>query len=149
MVTLHFNSHILSIDGERVTAEGPAGRTELTVDTVISAIGFEQSTGDLPDRVYRAGWLASGPRGTIPMQRAASIELAARIVDDLNTADLGSRRSGLSSLALADAIDYSGWARINAIEHARATADRVRKKLPSHEQLRLASHDALKETTLA
>jgi ferredoxin--NADP+ reductase len=74
---------------------------ELQVDTIYSAIGFEQAQGSLihlenlvssrsdlahgfiRDRLYCVGWLRRGPQGTIPMNRADAKKVSERIIQDL------------------------------------------------------------------
>lgn len=147
-VTFHFDAVVQSLgscngDLERVVIRTASGSLqEIPVDTVITAIGFESDASVVADGVYAAGWLATGPRGTIPQQRALAQDLAALIASHLGPAERSAARAGLLALNLPNAVDYDAWCRIDATEQSQAHPDRVRRKLSSHALLWAASHPA-------
>lgn len=148
-VSFHFESEVGAIetagDGEPVVLEVAtrAGRSmRLPVDTIVTAIGFEPEGEILPERVYAAGWLATGPRGTIPNQRALAQDLARRIAGELESTSMrpnGAARRGLGDpaleTALAGAIDYAGWKLVDEAERSAAQTGRVRRKLASYRDI--------------
>lgn len=92
------SSKVQSIILESIIGE----KLELSADTVISAIGFEEAEnsaiqlqdllteksdlehGFVFNRLYCVGWLRRGPQGTIPVNRLDAKIVSARIVADYN-----------------------------------------------------------------
>lgn len=138
-VHFHFGWHPEAIEGtDHVTAarfrQGDA-RLVLPCDTVLTAIGFlpesaftDMGGANMPG-LYSVGWLARGPRGTIPENRADAQIVAQRVAADLAT--LVAEKPGRAALAalVPQAVDYAGWLRIDAAERAAAPEGRVRAKI--------------------
>lgn len=138
-VHFHFGWQPEAIDGSHhVTAarfrQGEA-RLVLPCDTVLTAIGFQSETaptdmgGAIKPGLYAVGWLARGPRGTIPENRTDAQFVAQRVAADM--AVLEAKTPGREALAalLPQAVDYAGWQRIEAAERAAAPEGRVRAKI--------------------
>ncbi|MFB6672069.1 FAD-dependent oxidoreductase [Streptomyces sp. NPDC056390] len=147
-VTFLLNTTPVEVDGaHRVTAvrvRSGDGVDELAADTVITAIGFlpENPVTELP-RVHRAGWLAHGPVGAIPVHRARAAELADAIVAELAREVDRRPRPGVAGLPadlLKGATTFEGWRRIDAAETASPPAGRVRRKLRSAAELADVAH---------
>lgn len=116
---------------------GPSG--ELPRDALLAG-ATDAEAGALAPGLYATGWFRRGPRGTIPENRADAQALAARILNDLKT-DPG--KPGRAVLAdLAEAVDYTGWTRIDAHETAAAPEGRCRAKITTRaEMLRRAREE--------
>lgn len=117
-----------------LTVTRPDGVAEtLPCTALVTAIGF-RGDGTLPTDegpgLYKAGWFARGPRGTIPENRADAQDLALRILADLDAAPDAPAKPGAAVLdTCRDRVDYAGWGRIDAAELAAAPANRCRQKL--------------------
>ncbi|GAA1720448.1 hypothetical protein GCM10009809_15210 [Isoptericola hypogeus] len=129
---------------------GPAGAVTLRADDVVTAVGFVPAAGGAvepgahPDGrvapgLYAAGWLRTGPRGTIPDQRNHARELARTIADDLRAAGDRPARPGLAPRA--GATDFDGWRRIDLRERLGAAPGRERAKLRTRAELLAAARD--------
>ncbi|MBF4562814.1 cytochrome P450 [Microbacterium sp. VKM Ac-2870] len=145
-----------NVSSIEVVQGGGASRTALSVESVISAVGFTaapgqrhiavdaeaRETGRVEPGLYVAGWARRGPRGTIPSQRTDAKQLAALIARDIG-AGLG--RPGIKAMgeALATATSYDGWLLIDAHESRNASSDRIRRKVTDLAELRLIAGSAL------
>jgi ferredoxin--NADP+ reductase len=160
-ITFRFNMPLQSIqikDGKvtgLVAGQDGSEGEYLPCDALVTAIGFccdgrlgrdavmsgaeDAEAGRIAEGLYAAGWFRRGPRGTIPENRADSLALAARIVDDLEAAPETSR-AGHEGLGLTcETVDHAGWQRLDAIEKAQAMAGRCRTKIQTRpDMLRLA-----------
>jgi ferredoxin--NADP+ reductase len=123
----HLESVVLSKDG----------RTKrLSCDSAITAIGFDYDGAFDRDAIlesegqglYTAGWFKTGPRGTIPSQRADAQDIAARIAADLTPSDKPGRAALLDKLG-ETATTYADWQLIDRAECAAAAPNRCRAKL--------------------
>lgn len=92
-----------SADGIALSLQTAHGTRELTVSSIITAIGFTPSpqkdpelnelinlpgNTPLPHGIYRVGWAATGPQGGIPATRQNAIACAKQIADDLTQAEI-------------------------------------------------------------
>lgn len=138
--------------GERLAVRLRAGDDAVTLraDDVVTAVGFvadpdctggavavgRHQDGRVSPGVYAAGWLRTGPRGTIGDQRADARTLARAIADDLRPSG---PRPGLERHA--GATDHDGWRRIDLRERLGAAPGRTRAKLRSRAELLAAARD--------
>ena len=147
-VVFHFNSQIVSFEGEQVVQgvvlrEGAETSrvSRVSADTVITAIGYERENNDVSSSVeklsipvFKAGWCATGPRGKIPDNRIQARELAQRIAV-LQAQKSPSSKPGVAGIrAFLDKrnhiyTDYVDWKRIDEWEVRDAPKGRVRKKI--------------------
>lgn len=118
-------------------------RATIPVDTVVTAIGFEEEDHPRHPRLFRAGWARTGPRGTIPGLRSAARELVTELTSVLRDT---SERPGISALPelAARAVTFEDWTRVDAHEVASAPPDRCRRKV---RDLALLSQLVEKEVT--
>ena len=159
-VTFRFGLTPIAIEGktraEAVRFATEDGEETLPCSSVLTAIGFGAS-GDLPrdallaeasdaeagalaPGLYATGWFRRGPRGTIPDNRADAQALAKRILAELTADPDKPGRAALEDLA--QAVDYTGWSRIDAQETAAAPEGRCRAKIATREEmLRLAREE--------
>ncbi|SDC07179.1 ferredoxin--NADP+ reductase [Mycolicibacterium neoaurum] len=146
-VHLHFGltpESITETDGRahlRLTAaEGLSAPSELTVDTVITAIGFTHGARDdqsCPNgewsgpNVYRVGWLSRGPHGAIPENRKDARAVVDTIIHDVAARRLEIGRPGYGALEplLQEVITFADWQRIEAFERNEAPPGRCRRKI--------------------
>ncbi|WP_199259883.1 FAD-dependent oxidoreductase [Paracoccus binzhouensis] len=150
-VTFRFGCRPAGIDTDaagRIRAlrvEGPRGPEVLACDTLITAIGFccdgslgrdalmaaaeDAEAGRIAAGLYAVGWFRRGPRGTIPENRAESLAVAQRIVEEVEAAP---PRAGAGAGILPaghEVVDWAGWKRLDAHELAAAIAGRCRTKI--------------------
>ena len=129
------------------SADGPV---QIAADSVVTAIGFTSddttpvTPGAHPDGrveagLYVAGWLRRGPRGTIPDQRTDAALLARTIAEDIAAGAVSVGRTGMT--ALASAVDFDGWRRIDLRERLGAAPGRERAKLRTRESMIEAAED--------
>lgn len=120
-------------------------RDAWAIDTVLTAIGFQDEAGPTHPRLFKAGWALTGARGTIPALRSAARQLVADVGTVLGPA-IGSvsGRRGLAGLGPLppEVIDFDAWCRIDAWELAQAPADRCRRKLRDLSLLAHILHDS-------
>ena len=172
LLHLHFSTRPVAILGDDEESEGRArgivvespgdpAPMEWTVDSVISAIGFDADTHTPPEALsnsddqdpanvstgrpgriapglYRVGWLRRGPRGTIPENRSDALSVAREIVADLENGaiPLGTLpEKCLPPEAAAAAVTYEQWQRIDQHEVGSADARRARTKIQSLEHM--------------
>lgn len=121
----------------------------LEVDSLVSAIGFEEAAdgllqrdallgasadlkrGRLDEGLYCVGWLRRGPRGTIPENRQDARLVAEAMVADQQAAPR-SGRPGLTALPAGlreRGVGYAQWQRIDHAETRAAAPGRVRRKI--------------------
>lgn len=121
----------------------------LDVDSLVSAIGFEEASdavlqrdallgdgadldkGRLDAGLYCAGWLRRGPRGTIPENRQDARLVAETLVADQAAAPRHGR-PGLAALPAevrARGVSYADWQRIDRAETQAAAPGRARRKI--------------------
>ncbi|HWH26592.1 MAG TPA: FAD-dependent oxidoreductase [Pseudolysinimonas sp.] len=132
-------------------SDGLGEAVEIAANSVFSAVGFRQAADDrlrrdtlvssiaLPEEgrldagLYCAGWLRTGPRGSIPTHRSEAKRIAGMIASDLT--ELASRgTSGLEALRRAtrsSSIGWSSWLSIDEYERSHAGNERVRAKIRS------------------
>jgi flavodoxin len=133
-----------------VRFRGPADAVTLRGDDVVTAIGFVADAGSpaapgthedgrVEPGLYVAGWLRTGPRGTIPDQRTHARALATTIADDLRSGARPGARTGLARHG--GATDFDGWRRIDLRERLGAAPGRDRAKLRTRAELLAASRD--------
>lgn len=124
-------------------------KLRLEVDSLVSAIGFEETPdaplqrdallgasadlakGRLDAGLYCAGWLRRGPRGTIPENRQDARLVAEAMVADQQAAPR-SGRPGLAALPAdlrSRGVSYADWQRIDQAETQAAAPGRVRRKI--------------------
>ena len=146
-VRLHFQvtpQSITSSGGRTLltasTPHGPTPVTEVTVDSVITAIGFTQGapedrscpTGEWSgENVYRVGWLSRGPHGAIPENRKDARRVVDTIADDVASGRLEVGRAGFTAVekSLRNVVTFDDWQRIEAFEHREAPPGRCRRKI--------------------
>jgi len=130
-----------------VRLRGDGGAVALRADDVVTAVGFVadpdgavdvgvHEDGRVEPGLYVAGWLRTGPRGTIPDQRTHARALARAIADDLRPSG---GRPGLARHA--EATDFDGWRRIDLRERLGAAPGRERAKLRTRAELLAAARD--------
>lgn len=133
---------------ERVVFDSLAGEQTIAASAVITAVGFRgdglvpagaHPEGRVADGLYVAGWLRSGPRGTIPDQRADARTLAALIADDVAVGRVVAGKPG--ARPPADSTDFDGWRRIDMRERAGAAIGRVRAKLRAVDEMLAVARD--------
>ena len=133
-----------------VRFQAAADTVTLRADDVVTAIGFAADEGSpvapgayedgrVEPGLYVAGWLRTGPRGTIPDQRAHARALAATIAEDLRAAGRTGSRPGLAPHG--GATDFDGWRRIDLRERLGAAPGRDRAKLRTRAELLAAARD--------
>lgn len=141
-----------SVSGVRFKASNDSQRSlSLDAESVITAIGFAQRDARLPGApeaprpdehgrlspgLYCTGWLRRGPRGTIPENRQDARAVASTIAADSAAMNLG--RPGIKALTetvTTKATDFAGWKRIEAVERAEASANRLSRRIPDRARL--------------
>ncbi|WP_345067262.1 FAD-dependent oxidoreductase [Leifsonia kafniensis] len=149
-----------------VVVDETGRESEISANLVVSAIGYGQNPvdpltlelgvlgasadehGRLLVGLYCAGWLRTGPRGTIPTHRARAKDLAQVILNDaLEREPRGEGGfAALQRLAAKRHIEWSDWKQIDEHERRSAATDRVRQKVRASELMleiaRSASPDA-------
>ncbi|MFV0382715.1 hypothetical protein [Paracoccus sp. (in: a-proteobacteria)] len=125
--------------------QGPGGPETLPCDALITCIGFcgdgnlgrdgliadavDAEAGRIAPGVYAVGWFRRGPRGTIPENRADSLAVAQRIVEDVE-AWPEQDRIGADVLPQGlEVVDWAAWKRLDAIETSGAITGRCRTKI--------------------
>lgn len=170
-VALHFGWAPVSINGDgnvqsvelRSVNDGRPN-LHLDADSVVTAIGFDFDGGDwhglgalkanletgaLDYGLYRTGWIKRGSRGTIAENRSCAKAVAEEIVAGLDAVQHQPKPGygGLPEEVRAKAVDYSAWKRVDSAETDAASADRSRRKFPSHEQMVAIAHSKLAQTS--
>lgn len=162
-------------------AEQQTSEVRIEASDVITAVGFAAEEGSLVQPaahpqgriepgLYVAGWMRTGPRGTIADQRTDARDLARTIVADVQAGlvNPGRRRGevddsvdsddGVSVDTLpatrddllmqvlgdecTDTVDFDGWRRIDLRERLTAAPGRERAKLRTREEQLAAANDA-------
>lgn len=129
---------------------GVDGEMCLAADAVVTAIGFEASVdcpiaagaypeGRVEPGLYVAGWLRTGPRGTIPDQRTGSRTLARIMAEDVASGAVATTAGGIATGA--STVDFEQWRRIDHHERSRAGENRARAKLWTYDELTAAAWD--------
>lgn len=139
-------------------AVGTGETFDLDVATVISAIGYRCATidgvpvddragvvrnqdGVVDDGLYVVGWAKRGPSGVIPTNRADSMEVAKRVLEQLEGIGETAGRPGpeaLDALLAKAGVQVTGfddWRKIDAAEVARAAEGRPREKFTRIEDM--------------
>ncbi|MDQ0213336.1 FAD-dependent oxidoreductase [Arthrobacter bambusae] len=164
-VVLHFgwapvsiigDGHVQNVELRSVNDDRP--NILLNTNSVVTAIGFDFDGGDwhglgalkanletgvLDFGLYRTGWIKRGSRGTIAENRSCAKAVAEEIVADAGSLQR-QPKTGYASLpeeVRAKAVDYSAWRRVDSAETEAASADRSRRKIPSHEQMVAIAHN--------
>lgn len=136
------------VSGLRIARPGSGQDVTLSVDSVITAIGFTAEPhqrlstvgpeaaecGRIAPGLYVAGWARRGPRGTIPTHRADARQLASLIAGDLRGPFTRAGTAGLDD-DLSGSVSYEGWLRVDSHETSTAAAGRVRRKVTDIDQL--------------
>ena len=144
-VSFRFGWRPARIDGtsrvNNVVFTNAAGEyLEVAADSVLTAIGFEDSQGGAEAEgrrrgagrdgaLYRVGWARRGARGGIPENRKDAKDVAAQIGEDLRSAGWSDSKPGLAGLPAdirARTVSFAGWQRIDAAETAAAAPNRIR-----------------------
>lgn len=141
-VCFHFNARPSAVqhkDGVSVlTIEQRSARCfEVQVDTIISAIGFEEpaSTGAQWDgpNVFRVGWLNTGGKGAIAANRRDAKDVVDAIGQAVESGRLliGTATSGpvWAERVANRAVAFNEWRKIDRWELANALAGRCRQKI--------------------
>jgi ferredoxin--NADP+ reductase len=122
-LSLHFkfNSPPLAIrPGEIELSSGT-----VPADLVVTCIGYRGEEFPKGEGVFAVGWARRGPSGTIPANRADSLDVAQQVLAWLTTRD---PKSGPDPMP--PSIDVAGWHRIDKAEIAAgASLGRPRVKL--------------------
>lgn len=137
-------TRLVTDESGRAVAETTDEREHLEAGLVLRSIGyrgepvrglpFDDERGVVPNergRVrpgrYVAGWIKRGPRGFIGTNRSCAEETVLTIIDDLNSGDVtppGETPDALDRLLRergVNAIDRTGWRRIDSAERARGS----------------------------
>jgi len=146
---------------EAIELDEAGGRRRLAVSSAVTAIGYrsralegmpfdaeagvaQNAGGRIEPGVYAVGWIARGPSGTIPTNRADGIAAAERIAADL-AASAGTKpgRAALDALLAARGakpVSFEQWKAIEAAEIARAEPGRPREKFTRVEEMLALCH---------
>ncbi len=92
---------------------------------------FANDAGKVDHGLYVVGWAKRGPSGTIPTNRAEALEVAQKIASEV-AASPEKANPDLAEVLQSRGVawvDYAGWKRIEAAEHAGACDERCRLKL--------------------
>ena len=127
---------------------------ELSVGAVVTAIGYHAAApaglpttgglvhhdaGRVAPGLYVAGWLKRGPSGVIGTNKACAVESVRALWADVDSAAITVGAGGPADLVrsrLPEAVDWTGWTRIDAAEIALgATTGRARTKITNHAEL--------------
>ena len=102
---------------------------------VVTAIGFAGERVVDHERIVRAGWARTGPRGTIPEQRSSAKTLVAEIADRLPSV---TDRPGLAAVRARVSATYSfdDWMSVDGTERASAPPNRMRRKIRDTRELK-------------
>ncbi len=98
---------------------------------------FPNDGGTIEDGLYVVGWAKRGPSGTIPTNRSEAQQVAQKIASDIAARG---EKAGPELMKLLQSrgiewVDYSGWKRIEALEHSGACEQRCRVKLLRREDM--------------
>lgn len=173
-VTLRFGATPIRILGDSHLTGVEVGHGAETIlvpaTSVITAIGFDAATthgiaelaalplspetGRVAPGLYRVGWAKRGPRGAIPENRACAKAVGDEILADLHTGALAPdpKKSGFAALPepiRSRAISFAQWRVLDAHECATAETERVRRKLPHHDQMAAIARGAAAHHTQA
>ncbi|NKF28118.1 FAD-dependent oxidoreductase [Pseudomonas sp. BGM005] len=125
----------------------------LHVDTVVTAIGFDNSAvgSELlpPDYkgepgIYKVGWYHRGPRGTVAENRKDAKIVADTIINEFDEGLVVARKVGYESLRKdlpTTAVDFNGWKKIDQYELATAGVKRCRRKVTDIQVMLRLAHD--------
>ncbi|MEU1953512.1 FAD-dependent oxidoreductase [Nocardia rhamnosiphila] len=139
--------HAVDTDGEQtllITHEcgDPARTRHFAVDTVISAIGFDDvSALGVPAgssaHVFQVGGCHSGRLGNLAENRKLAATTAQAVADHLTRHQLG--RPGIDPASLTHPVFFDGWRRIEEAETGRARPGRCRTKFTTRAELLAAA----------
>ncbi|MBE4717886.1 oxidoreductase [Pseudarthrobacter sp. AB1] len=163
-VNINGDGHVDGVELRSVNEDRPNLR--LDADSVVTAVGFDFDGGDwhglgeltanletgvLDYGLYRTGWIKRGSRGTIAENRSCAKAVAEEIVAGLDSLKQQARPGygGLPEAVRAKAVDYSDWKRVDSAETAAASADRSRRKFPSHAHMVAIAHSKLAQFSAA
>jgi ferredoxin--NADP+ reductase len=127
----------------------------------VTGVPFDERVGTMPNvegrvlgddgasvpGLYCAGWIKRGPTGVIGTNKKDATETVERLLDDARAGRLPARAGGSLDALLAergvDAVGYSGWEAIDALERARGEPEgRPRVKLATWAELLDAARSA-------
>ncbi|SKA20423.1 ferredoxin--NADP+ reductase [Oceanospirillum multiglobuliferum] len=135
--------------------ENSAGESvNLPVDTLFSAIGYRSKAipgmpfdeqrgivandnGFVESGVYTSGWCKRGPNGVIPANRADSMDVAKRIIADLEATPIVEHKAGSHAMDQLlnerniRVVNNEDWQRISQAEVDRAPEGKPREKFTS------------------
>ncbi|KQS65702.1 FAD-dependent oxidoreductase [Modestobacter sp. Leaf380] len=150
---------IESADGLAVVVTSTDEETEhnLTVDTVVSAIGFDLAPEHpvVPsmdaDHMFSVGGCMSGRLGNLAENRKLAIATALAVSEYLETVPPATRPGlgGLGDRLPTDRTSFTDWQSIDRAEVERAAPDRCRTKFTSRDELLVAAGigDLVRPTT--
>lgn len=144
-VSFHFCAQpeaIRKVDGvNRLTVRqaNTPGYAELEVNSVVTAIGFENIASHREDwsgdNIFKVGWLNSGGKGAIAANRRdakqVTDEIARRFEAGMLCSGAGKGIHNLSELVANKAVPFHGWRKIDDWERANAAQERCRQKIRS------------------
>ncbi|WP_084526265.1 FAD-dependent oxidoreductase [Nocardia vaccinii] len=144
LVDVRFHQALYAIyrEGEQTTLvtreHGEASKaTHFAVDTVISAIGFDDdsplSEFDYAPHVFRVGGCHSGRLGNLAENRKLAATTAQTVVEHLTLQQ--PIRSDVDPMLPAGHVSFEGWRRIDAAETRRALPGRCRTKFTTRAEL--------------
>lgn len=160
-VSINGDGHVRNLELRSVHDDQP--NRLLNADSVVTAIGFDfddgrwhglgalkanLESGALDDGLYRTGWIRRGSRGTIAENRSCAKAVAEEIVAGIEDVQRKPKPGyeGLPEEVRAKAVDYAAWKRLDAAEIDSASADRSRRKIPSHERMVATAHNKPAQT---
>ncbi|WP_075172267.1 FAD-dependent oxidoreductase [Neptunomonas phycophila] len=116
--------------------------TRLPIDTLITAIGFEQSPTSLnfAEPTYSVGWCKNGAKGVIQSNRVDAVNTARDIINAVQQSVPCDKIGYHGIKAILDTqlvliTSFSDWKRIDEHERNAATEDRPRKKITDYATL--------------
>ncbi|MFI6367731.1 FAD-dependent oxidoreductase [Nocardia sp. NPDC050630] len=141
--------HSITTDGNRTRVAtheriNPSKPQHYTVDTVISAVGFEDASPlgeqfDQSSNVFRVGGSASGRLGNLAENRKLATAAAQTLADYLMRKRPLPGPDALESLLPANHVTFEGWKRIEEAETRRARPGRCRTKFTTRDELLAAA----------
>lgn len=122
--------------------------------TEIEALPPSAESGRVSPGLYRTGWAKRGPIGAIPENRACAKAVAEEITSDLHAGTVSPDPAKLGYAGLPEsvrnrAITFAQWQVLDAHECKTAGAERVRRKLPHHDQMAAIARGAAAHDTQA
>lgn len=112
-------------------------------DTIVTAAGFVAGEDSAPTawdatNVWRAGWLSSGARGTIPENRRAAAQLSDSIAAAVHDHTVSTGKPGVAAIwpQIAEfVVEFDGWRKVDEHERHHAPDGRCRRKITDVNQM--------------